>query len=212
MVAAFLVELALFFAFSAIPMSRAEYESIVNSPSYQQISSVRMESLLPRAVAIFKNNYLIASLEIIPVAGPAIFAYTTYSTARVLDALGYGQGVPGPLLVISILLFPHSWLELPAYSIAVTQSVLLIYSAIKKRFVGELVRTIAVWLFVGLELLVAAIVESGIISLELPQDTLLPLVMWFPTLVVMGVGYLLYKRVQRSLRPTQADLVPRIAR
>ncbi len=200
MIIAFIVELVLFLAFSAIPMTKAEYQAIVSSPGYQQINSVRSQGLVLRSLSIFDNNYYLASLEIIPVLGPIIFVYTTYSTARVLDALGYSSGLPGPLLFVNIVLFPHSWLELPAYAVAVTQSILLLYSLAKRSFVQEVARTIVVWLFVGLELFVAAIIESSIISLE-SYGLLQALLMWIPTLLIMYFGYRVFKRIQR---PTPA--------
>jgi len=200
MIIGFIIELALFLAFSALPMSQAQYQAIVNSPSYKQINMVRAEGLISRAVSIFQNNYFLASLEMVPALGPAIFTYTTYSTARVLDALGYGSGVPGPLLFVNIMLFPHSWLELPAYAISATQSVILVYSWVKKRFFQELARTIIVWLFVGLELFVAAVIESSIITLE-SYGILQPLLMWIPTLVIFYIAYTLLKRLNKPQNP-----------
>lgn len=197
MAAAFFVEIALFFVFSGLPMSSAEYQAIISSPAYQQIDKVRSESLMPRALSIFENNFLIASLEIIPVLGPAVFVYTAYYTARVLDAIGYGQGVSGPILVVDIMLYPHSWLELPAYAVAVAQSLLLVYSAIRKRFFEEVVRSFFVWLFVGLELFVAGIVESGL--LELSEKSWLLFVLWLSTLALISAGYILYRRAQGLL-------------
>ncbi|MEM0321958.1 MAG: stage II sporulation protein M [Thermoprotei archaeon] len=196
MVVVFIVELALLLAFSALPMSQAQYQAIVNSSSYSQLSRVRSEPLILRSASIFENNYLLASLEILPVIGPAIFVYTTYSTARVLVALGYTQSVPGPLLFLNIMFFPHSWIELPAYAISATQSILLVYSGIKKRFYQELARTIVVWLFVGLELFVAAIIESSIIALE--QQGALSLILWLPTLAIFYLSYRVIKRLNSS--------------
>lgn len=205
MVAVFLIEIALFFVFSGIPMSSAEYQAITSSSGYKQLDSIRAESFLARGLSIFENNYLLASIELVPLFGPALFVYVTYSTSRVLDAVGYG--IPGPLLVLQILFYPHSWLELPAYAVAVTQSLLLTYAAIKRRLLEEALKTLFVWLCVGVELFFAALIETAIISLQ-SFGLLEPFLLWLPTAGIMYAGGLLYRRVQRRLAvgPQQAGL------
>ncbi|MEM3670177.1 MAG: stage II sporulation protein M [Thermoprotei archaeon] len=182
---AFAVELAAFFLLTVLPMSPAQV-SAVASQGNGLVNSIHSDPYALQIAEIFLNNFRIASVEMVPVIGWFLFGFSTYSTAQVVEAFAIQAGLPGPYVMFSLLLLPHSWLELPAYSIALTQSIFLIRSAFKGQFKLELLRSLAVWVFIGIELLVAALFESTEIQLEQPNPAL-SFVTWIPFFVLAYV-------------------------
>ncbi|PSN92461.1 hypothetical protein B9P99_03460, partial [Candidatus Marsarchaeota G1 archaeon OSP_B] len=132
-----------------------------------------------RILAIFENNFRIASIELVPFFGVVFFGVSTYQTAQIIEAFGINSSLNGPILMLSLLFLPHSWLELPAYAVATYQGLLLSVSIFRKRFFQELGRTLFVLLIVGVELFVAAIFEGVEITLQ-NYGSILPLVTWLP--------------------------------
>ncbi|MCY0852117.1 MAG: zinc ribbon domain-containing protein [Thermoplasma acidophilum] len=186
MVLVFIGELALMFALSALPMSGSTASQIVgqNEPSLQAVRSL---PLIVRSFSIFSHNYEIASIEIIPVIGQIFFIISTYSTAIVLNALAVSQGVTGPLALLSLLLLPYSWLELPSYAIASTEGGFLIASLFRRSFRKEIKTAIIVWLMVGLELLTAGIFESWTIALESSKNLGILFITWIPYVIIIAI-------------------------
>ncbi|KAA8922677.1 zinc ribbon domain-containing protein [Thermoplasma sp.] len=202
MVLVFVAELALMFALTALPMSGSTASQIVNQnePSLQ---SVRSLPLIVRSFSIFSHNYEIATIEIIPVIGQIFFIISTYSTAIVLNALAISEGVTGPLALLSLLLLPYSWLELPSYAIASTEGAFLIASIFRRSFRKEVKTAIIVWLMVGLELLTAGIFESWTIALERSNNFAVLFLTWIPYVVVVAVFVML---VRYGVKRFRSDL------
>jgi hypothetical protein len=75
------------------------------------------------------------------------------------------HGVPALPIFLLLFLFPFTWLEFFAYSIALTESVWLIRRIVQRRAVSEL-RSTGILIAVCASLLLAgAIIEAAIISL-----------------------------------------------
>jgi uncharacterized membrane protein SpoIIM required for sporulation len=194
---AFLIELVIFFALSSLPMS-AQTAQTYASGGKQLVDSVRNQPLFLRILAIFENNFRIASIELVPFFGVVFFGVSTYQTAQIIEAFGINSSLNGPILMLSLLFLPHSWLELPAYAVATYQGLLLSVSIFRKRFFQELGRTLFVLLIVGVELFVAAIFEGVEITLQ-NYGSILPLVTWLPFFVIAGLVYNLIKKVRQKI-------------
>lgn len=161
----FAVELVFLFLGSAIPLSQSAANQINNQNS-SLANTADSLGLLARALFLFSNNFRLAALELVPILGWFIFGYSMYNTALAVGVIGIVQHIPGPLVALSLLLEPHSWLELPAYAIAATQSFYLISTVARRsRFKFEAARTGVVFLIVAVELIIAALFESLEISL-----------------------------------------------
>ena len=127
-VALFLIEIALFLVISALPFLPGE-QSLYTSQGNQIGNEFQGVGLFGQFVGIFANNFRIALIEMVPIIGPILFAISIYETARVSEALALTQGLPPVLVVIVLLLlFPHSWLELPAYAVATMEGLYLFYA------------------------------------------------------------------------------------
>ena len=204
-VLAFFLELIAFFLITVSPMSSSQAQTLATQGN-QLVNSVRQEPYVNTIFEIFANNFRIASIELVPVFGWLIFGSSTYLTARIIEAFALANPppLPGPAVMFSLLLLPHSWIELPAYAVATMQSILLVYSIFKKRFKFELARTLFVWLLLGVELLIAAIFEATEINLE--SYGALPLLTWIPFFIMFGVAYGLVRRYRNG--PTTVDTQP----
>jgi uncharacterized membrane protein SpoIIM required for sporulation len=127
----FLIEVGLFFAVTSIPFLPGEhafYTSQANALSNQTGSSTSPQLF----VLIFTNNFRIALIEMIPVLGAIFFAISIYATARVTQAIAGIDNVPALVLVLLLLLiFPHSFIELPAYAVATAEGMYLLYASVR---------------------------------------------------------------------------------
>lgn len=156
----FLAEFAYLFVGTMIPVSHSTIQQISNQNS-SLASSVASLEFLARAFFIFVNNFRLGAPEVIPFAGWYLLGYSMYNTALALEVVGITQHIP-PLLVSFTLIFqPHSWLELPSYAVATTQSFYILSTVARRSsFKFEVVRTGVVLVWVTVELMLAALLES----------------------------------------------------
>lgn len=161
----FAVEVVFLLFGTMIPISQSTVNQISGQNS-NLANTVATMGFAGRAAFIFFNNFRLGALEIVPALGWFIFGYSMYNTALAIEVLGIVAHLPGPLIAFTLFLQPHSWLELPAYAIATTQSFYLVSTVVRRsRFRFEAARSGIVFLFVGAELIVAALFESLEVSI-----------------------------------------------
>jgi len=192
----FILQLALFYIFVSLPISNDEASSLASSYSSLNETIQTQSSLFSKAMYIYTHNLFVAFGEILPFFGVIFFGYSTYVTSRTLEALAIVQpalvgNLSPQLIVTALLLFPHSWLELPAYALALTESLYLIDAVFRHRLRGEYHRAIVVAILVAVQLFVAATVEAT--ELQYPA---LALYLWIPSLAYLYLFYRLVKRLQ----------------
>ncbi len=107
------------------------------------------------ATAIFRNNFQIALIMLIPVAGWIIGGYALYNTGVVISAAATRLEVPGSLVLLFLFTFPFAPLEFGAYSAALTQSY-FIAAGIYRRNIRPQIRAVALVLLVIVALLLLA--------------------------------------------------------
>ncbi|MCL5794570.1 MAG: stage II sporulation protein M [Candidatus Thermoplasmatota archaeon] len=205
---AFVIELSIYAIVSSISLSNPV---LLNSFKSQQNSIVSQTPPL-MFLSIFSHNLLVASLEFIPVFGAFLFVESAVSTATIISIQGTATGVPGLALFLSLLLLPHSWLELPVYAIALIGGIYLIYSLLKgkKHFRENFTRALLLYIFASAQLAVAGAFETAEIYFELsfnyPYDVLYPLMMWLPAIPAF---YLLI-RLFRYLMALPSEIAPQM--
>lgn len=197
----FVVELVMLFYFSTVPLP-AYLVNTINNQTSTIATGADSLTLLGRALYLFSNNFHIAATEFIPLFGLYTFGSVMYNTALAIDVIGIVSNIPGPFVTLSLLFEPHTWLELPAYALATTQSLYLVrgFTSVR-RFKFELVRTPFVFALVAVELFIAAIFESSEISLASTSALLALAVPWIAfgvlaVLVYVGRAQLLKKEYQ----------------
>ncbi len=159
----FVAEVVFLLIEASVPLPIRDIRIIASQNSQIGQTSTTLD-LSGKIFFIFNNNFNIASLELIPIYGWYIFNTSIVATAQSIAVIGIVQGTTGATVVLSLLLQPHTWLELPAYAIALTQSFYLIASLFRRSFLYEMVRTIFVWMLVAAELILAATFEASEIT------------------------------------------------
>jgi hypothetical protein len=117
---------------------------------------------------IFGHNFFLTLIMFIPFIGPIFGGLSSFSTGIVVAdyASPSVYNVNPIMLLASLFVYPHTWLELFAYSLAMSQSVFLSIAIVRGRFRQELVRTCVIMAICVLTLLLAAVLEVIVIALR----------------------------------------------
>jgi len=116
---------------------------------------------------IFGNNLMYCLVMFIPFIGPISGFYVLYSTGKVLAAISQTVGANPLILLMSIMIFPHAWLEYISYSLAITEGILLSIYILKYRFRGVRAEAMNVAKYIAvcsILLLIGAAIEMMLIS------------------------------------------------
>jgi hypothetical protein len=151
--------IATFILGSMAPISQQEAQAIIDEFNTQIGSN-------PTAYQIFENNITLCLLFFIPFFGTAFMAFVGYNTGIVLSALALLNPQSGSpvALALTLFLFPWTWMEFVAYSLASNAGLMVIISAIGRRLKIE-ARTFLITLAIAAFLLaVGAIIEELAIS------------------------------------------------
>ena len=95
------------------PSELSTYEN-----QYNSLGPILNASATGQVSAIFANNFKVATVELVPVIGLAIFGLSLYETARVVEVIAVIKGVGVGFALANLFFLPSTWLELPAYAIA----------------------------------------------------------------------------------------------
>jgi uncharacterized membrane protein SpoIIM required for sporulation len=185
--AVFVVEIAIFFVAMVYPISPSDQQNLLQQ-ARDLISSTTSKGPLGLMLSIFANNVRVAFLEMIPVAGPLIFAYSIFVTGQILQAFAISSNVPAPLVGFFLFFLPFAVVELSAYAIAVSSGIMLLVAWRRKRLGSELKVFAVEALVVALVLITAAAMETVTI-----EDPLLGFSLWIPLLAAV-VGLILFVR------------------
>ncbi len=209
----FLLEIGVFLLVVSLPFLPGEKAIFVNQ-SNQIGSEFKNASLATQFVGIFTNNFRIGLIEMIPGLGGALFAFSLYSTARIIEVEALTQGVSPVLLVLFLFIFPYSYIELPAYAVATGEGLYLSYAILRWLFSTggrsvdfkvegrQLIVNIGI---VAVMLAVAALFES--VELQLLQDN--PgffWVTWIPFAGIVALAIVLNRRLGRMRREKRSEL------
>ncbi|MDP7975770.1 MAG: hypothetical protein ACP5T5_01100 [Thermoprotei archaeon] len=118
------------------------------------------------ALSIFKNNYYLALLMDIPLAGPVMATYVSFNTGYMMSAqaIVYSNqtsvAFTGTDRFLSLMVLPIFWLEFVCYTAAVLESLYLLVSLFTKRFTKELFTAIIVIVGITIILFISAQLEA----------------------------------------------------
>lgn len=115
---------------------------------------------------IFGHNFFLTLIMLIPFIGPIFGGISAFSTGIVIADIAFVNNVNAELLLASLFTAPHTWLELFAYALAMSQSVFVSIAIVRGRFRQELVRTCVIMAICALTLVVAAFFEVILIALR----------------------------------------------
>jgi hypothetical protein len=177
-----LVELAIFFAATAVPMDATTQHALQNESNALNATT---GSLGPPALVafIFTHNAMIALLEMVPALGGVLWLFSIYATGQVISASAAAHGIPGPVLGADLLFLPFAVVELSAYAVSVASGTMLIAAWRRHGLRGEVrVLGLEACAVLGL-LLTAATMETVTII-----NPYLGLSLWVPLGLVIAAG------------------------
>jgi hypothetical protein len=162
MVVAFVFCMAITVAGATSKIGSSDAQNIVGDfdKTAQMLNTIGVED-------IFGHNLMYCIMMFVPVFGPYLGAIVFYSTGRVAAAFGATSGVDPLVLLLTVFVYPSSWLEYVSYSLALSESLWLIYAAVKYRgrgFRNELTTAAKVMAICAVMLLLAAFAEMYVIS------------------------------------------------
>ncbi len=122
---------------------------------------------------IFQNNVTLCLLFFIPFFGTAFMAFVGYNTGIVLSAVALvnpsaGSGV---VLAFATMLFPWTWMEFTAYSLASSEGIIVVISAIRRTLTKESRRLLIVLAVAVILLVIGAITEELAINSAMAMAT-----------------------------------------
>lgn len=117
---------------------------------------------------IFGHNFFLTLIMFIPFIGPIFGGISAFSTGLVIADFAAPSvlNVNPEVLLASLFIYPHTWLELFAYSLAMSQSVFLAIAIVRGRFKQELPRTAVIIAICAITLVIAAFFEVLVIALR----------------------------------------------
>jgi len=98
------------------------YNTILNSTRSQYTGVTFTEAFK----SIFINNLQVAWGGILPVLGQIFFGLASYNTGRVIQAIAISDQYPSSVVLITLYLLPHTWVEESAYPLATAAGLLAI--------------------------------------------------------------------------------------
>jgi len=180
------------------------YSTVLNNTRPQVTNVTFMEAFK----AIYLNNIQVAWGGMLPVLGQLSFGLASYNTGRLIQVIAMGDNVSPSLVLVTLYLFPHTWIEESAYPIATAAGLFAItkwrsvppdeFSKRTNRGSSKLVLSMG---GVALILLAAGLIETTGLYIGLGE-----VVFWAP---VAAVYYLFVTRVRRRRRLD--DLPPPVA-
>jgi uncharacterized membrane protein SpoIIM required for sporulation len=173
---------------------------------YNSIETILNETALGQVGGIFANNFKVATVELTPVLGPLVFGISLYQTARIIEVIGIINGVGVGLALANLFFLPSTWLELPAYAIAATESAYLayaVYLGVKVgwgRFVDEIRFLMASIMLIAGVLVVAAVFEVSEIQIasSSPEGPAYAFLTWLPFAAMLAGLLVFWKRARRD--------------
>ena len=104
------------------PGEEQMYNTILNSTRSQVAGATFTEAFK----AIFVNNLQVAWGGILPVLGQLSFGLASYNTGRVIQVIAISDNYPPAVVLITLYLLPHTWVEESAYPLATAAGLLAI--------------------------------------------------------------------------------------
>mgnify|MGYP000002778968 CR=1 FL=1 len=167
----FIALLTSFLVGGVIPLNKSLADYFFKVMEEMKKEVLVSESVLLIALRIFAHNATTAVLMLVPFLGLAWGLVTLFTTGLTANAVLTLNGITSSLFKLSYLLLllaqPHSILELAAYSLLSSESVMLTISFKGGHLKEEALKALKVALVSFLMLLIAAVVEAYVICLHL---------------------------------------------
>jgi len=183
------------------PGEEQMYNTILNSTRSQVAGATFMDAFR----AIFINNLQVAWGGILPVLGQLSFGLASYNTGRVIQVIAISDNYPPAVVLVTLYLLPHTWVEESAYPVATAAGLLAVTkwrsvspSEFAHRVNWGSWKLVFAMTVVALILVAAGLIETAGLYLGIGE-----LLLWIPVAVV---AFLLvtWTRERGRIRSTSA--------
>jgi len=121
----FVVSQAILIAAAVLPFFPGE-EQVYSSALHQLEGNLTKTTLVQQFELIYRNNLQVATANMLPGLGALTLGAASYNTGRVIQVIGLNQHVPPIVIVLSLYLYPHSWVEELSYPITTSAGIMLL--------------------------------------------------------------------------------------
>ena len=157
----------LFFIFTAIFTVVYGTSAVTSEPTEEEIQEVMdfFDEIVGTidGIGIFVHNVLIALPMFIPGFGVAWGLFSAYSTGFAFSAIAAANADVAQLNPLAILLTPFGLMEVAAYSIGMSRSVLLAKNVYQKNW--DLIKNEKLILFVEIGIVITLLLIGGIVEM-----------------------------------------------
>lgn len=141
-----------------------------NNALNQTQQQIRSADLLHRTGAIFENNFLICLIMFIPVVGVILGSIVMFNTGSAIQAqivvynTTKGTNIPPILELLTLFIFPFTWLEFISYSTAFSESFWFIRRGLQGKWLREIINLFKLVAITAVLLAAGAFIEALLIG------------------------------------------------
>jgi uncharacterized membrane protein SpoIIM required for sporulation len=170
------------------PGEEQAYATVLNSVR----QSVTGASLFEEFRFIFLNNVQVAVAGGFPVFGLLSFVVSDYNTGRVLKEIAIQGNYPVSLEIVSLYLFPHTWVEESSYAIASGAGLYYLFNwnAASIEGISDRLKRPATRFALTFAGVMALLALAGFLEVVEPPLGVAALLIW----PVLGVGVFLFRK------------------
>lgn len=183
----FIVKMIVFLGITVFPITNQSLIFRFLGTSSTKVSNI---SVIERANLIFIHNWILVMLDAIPLFGLIFMVISTVITGIILNSFAISEDVPTYIASLRLLLYAHSWIELPTYAIA---SAVGIYLMIKPE---EWKRGLLTLSITPLWLYFAALIESYEFT---AKDFYISWIYGLPLLIAVIMIYVIIQRISDKI-------------
>jgi len=121
----FVASQAILVSAAVLPFFPGE-EQLYSSTLNQIQGQLSNNTLLQQFELIYRNNLQIASANMLPGLGVLSFGAASYNTGRVIQVIGLEKHVSPVLFILSLYVYPHSWVEELSYPLATAAGIMML--------------------------------------------------------------------------------------
>jgi uncharacterized membrane protein SpoIIM required for sporulation len=121
----FVVSQAILIAAAVLPFFPGE-EQVYSSALNRLQGNVTDIPLLQQFEFIYSNNLQVATANMLPGLGALTLGAASYNTGRIVQVIGLNKQVPSLVVLFTLYLYPHSWVEELSYPITTAAGIMLL--------------------------------------------------------------------------------------
>jgi len=198
----FVASQAILIAAAVLPFFPGE-EQVYSSALHQLEGNLTRTTLVQQFELIYRNNLQVATANMLPGLGTLTLGAASYNTGRVIQVIGLNQHVPPILVVLSLYLYPHSWVEELSYPITTSAGIMLLtrWRRVSPRSLGHRVDRGSVKFALALGGVALQLTVAGFFEVVEPGLGIYTLLLWVPVAIAV---ILIIMRMRQS-KPTAAS-------